>query len=599
MEENILNEYRKIEDDKINLLLTKITKTFDIKIKPTKREHGTYGYIYFAESNTEPPSQYVIKIFKDDISSADVLNEISCLSELEKYHLFPEIYCIVQIENGNYVAIIMDYCGEIIIPNSIKKFNPLLLSLDFLTSYNILYHEKIIHRDIKNNNLCINDNGYLSFIDFGYARKGPFISSDMELIAINKHIESLTFNYDYHYSEKIDLMSIFNVIVYLFNYQNDSNTSHFYPINIKTNLDQLKNIIYLLLSNNNTPLARKRIFNMVGKITKYEYFNDINEFDIIFEKSLLNEEIYKHYTKLINNIPHRLYKNLKKLLNINPKKRISFGSFFNKIMKDFPELFTFKKEEKKFSFPLFDKKINYSLKVSIPENLYITYTVKFHPKIYALSFYRYYKMKSYFVNYPPNKLMELILYINYVTMVENIEPERINASIDLDIISKYIKYCNGYLHGQNPYHFINKMRLFRWTDRNSLLFDYFLTIFSTNNIICFLQPYLICVLITILIAKLYRNISIEIDTTENFIYLPSTIIDPIPLTKNTLKLFLNNNNIRILMNKFYGYYAALVEMKIVLQQINSYYQLIDPNISSYINYYTIQTTKKTKVKQKY
>ncbi|XWV26592.1 serine/threonine-protein kinase Nek1 [Tupanvirus soda lake] len=579
----------KILDNSKNIksLLKIIKKTFHLNISTKDTTSGTYGHIYFAK-DTKTSKQYVIKVFKDDITSADVINEIAFLSLLNKYDMFPKIYRIVEINEGNNVAIIISNCGEHLVPKVLLQQNKLFVIIDFLTAYKILYDNQITHRDIKNNNVCIDFNDKTRIIDFGYARRGPFISSDMELIKVNKHLENFSKTYDHIHSSKVDLMSIFNMIAYVFNCFNNNSAYHYYPLDIYKDKHQIDNLVYLILCNKNTYTRRINIFNMFKNITGNTYYENFSAFNTKFENTLDNDRIYYQYRKIIKNIPPQIYKHAKKLLNINPKSRISFGKFFHLIQNEYKTLLPKKIEKNRFELS-FNEKSYVSLNFPSTKYLIYKYKANHHPKLYSIAFYRFCISKP-FVKIPPHELFEMLVYINYVSMVDNIEPDYIDAIFSANSLMSYIKFVDGNIHFDTPYTYLNKMRLFRWTQKNELLFDYFLMIFSTHEVFCLIHPYLLCCLITLIIYRINNKFLLDIDIKEENILLPCKNIEPIAITKNTKKILLENERILIILNKMYGYYAGLVYNNILIN-LDKYIVAFDPNLEYYLNFYKTQSAK--------
>ena len=569
-------------DNKNNKILEYIGEEFGLTIRNEKKKEGTYGNIYFANDKDK---NYVIKIFKDDITNSDFINEMSCLSVLNDYNNFPKIDSIVHVDDGKYCAIIMSDCGKILKPLKIKKYGRTGLVMQFLDIYNILYREQIIHRDIKNNNICIDTKGKLSIIDFGYSLRAPFVTTEMETIILNKHTEILDEHtvYDTKNSSKIDLLSIYHTITYIFNANNNGRRYHIYPIDIYRDSEQIRNLVYLMLVNNNTEEKRNRIFNYIQKITN---FYTADSFHNAFKNEGPNVPIYHEYRKIISNIPKPLYSAMKKLLNLNPNKRISFGKFYGLV---------------KNAYPLNNNKIRKPMNISyIPikfTNLYaekIYLGIKFNPyipsNIYALTMYKFFIVKDEFDKNEHQKLFGMILYIHYTSMVENIEPSAINVTFDNELYLKYISEINGDFHSESPYNHLHRMKLFRWTQNRKYLFDYFITIASVHHIFCSIDPYILCIIITTIIARINIKLPIIADRDENDVMAPDATVDPIILTKKSLNIFFENPNVYELINKFYGYYLQL-NMGQDLLIINAYYTKIYPKIIEPLRFYLYRILK--------
>lgn len=546
---------------------------------------GTYSSVYFAKKNDR---KFAIKIYRHDldVTDATILNEISSLSILSKYDHFPRISEIVRFNKGNNIFLVLEYVGQPLGKIILEGRNKLSLALEFLSIYQILYHNRITHGDIKIDNICIDSNGKLSLIDFGLSRNVPHISKSKEIFHLNKHIEFFT--KDYQYNNQADIMSIFHMVAYLFNYHSGAESYHCYPLKIATEDYQLFNLMYLLLANKNNYNRRVQIWNMLKKLGCEHHFEDSFTFHTKFGRSIFNQDIYSKYQKIIGNIPTPLYKHLKKLLNINPKTRISFCQLFNRVKKTYPEYFP---EQPKLKF---QKIFTHYMKVDQKKKFYLyliaPWVERIHPKIYALSFYRFTKSVQYFREDQYLKLFQTVFYINYTTLVKNVYPSCLGIELDDAVFYQYWECSKGKFHGDNPYVYLDKMNLFRWTSNKCLLFDYFLTIFSTNPEYSSLDPYLWCAFITIIIARMHQKIPIQIEAGDEHLWVPCNEIIAIRLTKNTLRLFIGNPNICHLVNKMLEYYARLLYNK-VLDNIKQYYVKHHPNFPNLIAFYDKQVEK--------
>lgn len=574
----------------IALLLVKMEDEIHLKITergltigPDKPTSGTFGHVYFA---TKQNHKFAIKIFDTNTTDSILLNELSGLEILSKYSGIPSLFDMVLFNNDEKIFLIMDYRGKTLNGETLMGKNKLLLLFDFLSIYQNLYQNQIVHGDIKINNICINK-GKLTLIDFGFAQRAPYIVETMEILNINKHLEFFSPKYKYAFIDKIDLLSIFNLAVYFFNCHNTT-SYHCYPKSINCEKDQLYNLIYILLINGNNQKKRNNILEMIKKLNCTYQFDD-SIFHSLFAPSKLNEFYYRSYQKIIKNIPLLLYKHLKKLLNINPKKRISYGNFYHKVMEDYPQYFPKLNKEKINLEKIFDNYATISCKNTIIGYLNTKYSKKYHPKVYSLTLYRFTKAINHFDKNKYSDLFNIILYCNYTTMVESIFPSFIGLKLDEKMFIEYIYFVESNFFGDNPYLYLKKMNLFRWTPNKHLLFDYFLTIFSTNISFCLLDPYLLCLLITILVARSSQKIPIRIVTDDPTINKPSTVV-PIILTKKTLKIFLENDHIIDIINKMYGYYATLYHDKQLIG-LDKYYIKKNANFKNLILFYQKQVDK--------
>lgn len=597
-------------DEKRKDILAKIKDCefiIDENIDPFRS--GTYGYVFLADKKSDQ-SKNIIKIFRDDMTSADIINEISCLMALRKYPNFPKISHVVETNNGYGLAMITNYCGKEFKHHRIKNYNSHDLAIQFIKLYFILENEHIVHRDIKNNNICIDNNGIISIIDFGYARKFPLFSPYTEVIAVNRHIESLALYYNIDYSKKIDLMSIFNILLYIFNADNIDYSYHAYPLEIDSSTEQLYNIVYFLLCTQNTEKKRVKIYKMICKIVNYQppiknikendygikFSMTLKEFHDIFTPSVENNIIYMKYAVIKKNIPVQFYRAMRKLLNINPRKRISYRVFYYLINKT--------------------EKIKNNLELAVLYNPYIKYYsnqnifadekyfcanndnykylltdfMDYPTKIYSLAYYRFFNIMGEFAKEDHQILLRHILFIYYNTTYESIEPDFMKFTFDMPVFMKYMNICNFNFHADNPYNYLENMKLFRWNPETTLLFDYFITIAATNHFFATLHPYVLCLIINIFIYRIGNKIPIEIDQESEYVFTPVKTINALILNKKTLNLLLQNPYCTKLLNKFYGYYAKLVlENKLI--NINVYYIGCSEKIKEYIKFYKCQIEK--------
>jgi len=571
----------------MNPLLVEIQNNLNLVIDTKNHKTGTYGTIYEV---TKDDKKYIIKLFKEDITGADIINELSCLTALSKYQYFPKISSVFWENHGQKVAVLMNHCGSTIHHEYNQTVDPLSLSLQFIQIYNILHMEGIIHRDIKNNNICLN-NGQLHLIDFGYSRFFPYISREMKVIGMNYHTESLSKLYDAKYSKMIDYMSIFHTIMGFFN-RNTHNHEIIYPLFFSMKEDIITNFAYLLLSKNNTIERRTNIWRIINK-TAGKLVMDEETFHTRFSPKPSNAGYFYAYQKLIAKIPSPLYRSLKKLINLNPDTRIRFKQFYHQVKWTYPQFDTIPFKER-YQL-IFDKTTYFDILNSAPDELkYVYQPDRSHPVIYALTFYRYFLAKNQFPDTDHLLLMNVIEYTNYTSMVANVYPRTINIHVDNEVLIKYMKFVNNNFHGISPFRYLCQMRFIRWSHTNLLLFSYFITIISTHYILGSIDPFIICTIVTTLVARMYQSIPISIDTESENMELPAkynTNTKMIIVTKNNFRrFFLNNPSFMKLVNKFYGYYAHLVRNKHI-SFLKHYYLVIQPIMSHQFTFYDKQIYK--------
>lgn len=144
---------------------------------------------YFTDSN----NKYFMK-FPVSYLEHDILNkEIFFLKKLEKYDCFPKLVFY------NNFLLVTEYIGENIKKETIPK--DILFQINNIN--NIFKKEKIIHCDIKINEMLIKDDK-LYIIDFGWAR-------------YNKYDNEFFSNKKSALNNKSDLQAMIDIVLYLMN----------------------------------------------------------------------------------------------------------------------------------------------------------------------------------------------------------------------------------------------------------------------------------------------------------------------------------------------------------------------------------------------
>ena len=586
---------KKLHSDKKLLKLLKTDIGMDVI---SKKNEGTYGTIYYANNI----SRDVIKIFKNSSLHPDFINEVSCLSALSKYTCFPQLKNIFYDKDYWQPIIIMSNCGNSLRHKYIKNCK-LNYSLQLLNVYNILNHEQIIHRDIKSNNLCVK-NGKLSIIDFGFSRQYPHIINDSYIININKHIEFIQNTYytsdsanqevhanDYKlksdnqgvcannynmFWKNIDMMSIFNMFIYIFNSHDDTQQNYIYHNMIDTHTHQLDNIIYLLLTKNNTYKIRDRIYRMITSLGIKYYSPDV--FHITFGKSRLNKHIYEEYNKRLSNIPAPIYKILKKILNINPNSRISFDKLYQQMCKTYP---TMKNNMDMLDIAnmvysdqpifIFDKIVKYDnfIQNDAYTRLNTVFRQSIPSSIYSLTIYQFMKNKDQFKKSEYIQLYALLIFINYTSKYAYTNCE----DMDYEFFFKYLKIVNADIHGNTPYQYQKYMNLYKWNNVRNYLFDYFTIIASCNPVFCNMNPFLLALVITMVIYRVHQKIDISMDYKKVYqcdIIMPSYDCKPFYVNKKNFAKLTANKHLINIVNNFYSFYAKLFEQRL-LNNLNKYF----------------------------
>jgi len=147
---------------------------------------------YFSDLN----NKYFMKIPYTYIDYDLLRREIFILKKLEKYDCFPKILFY------NNILFVTEYIGDIIKKNTIP--DNIIFQINDIN--NILLKERIIHSDIKQNEMLIKDNK-LYIIDFGWSRYNNKWSCDIGLS--NKTKPNL--------DNTSDIQKMINIIIRLLN----------------------------------------------------------------------------------------------------------------------------------------------------------------------------------------------------------------------------------------------------------------------------------------------------------------------------------------------------------------------------------------------
>ncbi|KAI7862859.1 kinase-like domain-containing protein [Spinellus fusiger] len=171
------------DDPRLQAVMERVTAMEDMQdedalrqVKIEKLGEGTYGIVYKAQ-NRETNEVVALKRIRLDNEEEGVpctaIREISLLKEL-KYHNIVRLYDVLHTEKK--LTLVFEY-----LDSDLKKFlDSYGGDIDTLTIKQLMYqllkgiafcHEnKVLHRDLKPQNLLINKKGELKLGDFGLAR---------------------------------------------------------------------------------------------------------------------------------------------------------------------------------------------------------------------------------------------------------------------------------------------------------------------------------------------------------------------------------------------------------------------------------------------
>jgi len=145
-------------------------------IKLDKIGEGTYGVVYKAKDRTSGEIIALKRILlsqEDEGIPSTAIREISLLKELQHPNIV-RLYDVVHTENN--LTLVFEYLDQ-----DLKKYldqceggveAPYLQSFlkQLIKGVEFCHHHRVLHRDLKPQNLLINREGELKLADFGLAR---------------------------------------------------------------------------------------------------------------------------------------------------------------------------------------------------------------------------------------------------------------------------------------------------------------------------------------------------------------------------------------------------------------------------------------------
>jgi len=596
-----------------DVFIDTVLQKYNLQLIETTPKTGSYGEVYFVTESHTGEFQ-VIKKYNENITGPDVLTEISLLIKLDSYDYFPKVLkvCVsrnvaVEIDScqlaGNHVALIMTYCGntfdsDFFLTGGYFPFDPIKTVVNFIQAYHKLYIHGIVHRDLKNNNICLGDTARKSnnvfIIDLGYGIKLPYISTELDVVDQNRNMECFTKLFDTQSATKIDLLSIYNTIVFIFNIQD--RTFNF-PRFRGNKEKQLKHLLHLICASEiGQPSQISRKLNLVHKVndlTKFKY-----QIASILDTMTLPD--LKAYQKIIRTIPPKLYRIIKKLLNINPSSRMTFRSLYRRVQKLYPQYF----DSNDHHVPCPSILFHTILELESDRLPYDTRMLEdfgfqkiFHPSMVSMIFYHYHLVSannqiSTFeflgTSIPDHNVIvfEYLYYLYYSVYVNGCHPKYLGMTIDHEKFTRFWVAHQLDLFPSNPHNFKHLMWLVKWTDLNNLTFDYILI---TTSMLCPLikkcHPYIVTLILSVIILRKFRPIEID-DPLENTasILLPAEEFVNIPLTKNTLRNLVNNSAFIKLVKLFYHFLLGIMQDPCVTE-MNEYFVFQNSKFQSVLDFY--------------
>lgn len=298
--------------------------------KLSKIGEGTYGVVYKAkdlQSNRLVALKKIrLKPEEEGIPST-AIREISLLKELYQLNI---VNLLDVIHTSKKLTLVFEYCdsdlkkimdglkGEKLPIDTVK-----LYLYEMLKGINYIHKHKILHRDLKPQNLLINTNGVLKICDFGLARGFgvPIRIYTNEVVTLWYRAPDILLG-SKMYDTSVDIWSIGCIFA-----------------------EMILGIPMFLGKNENEQLDR--IFNLLGtpNDNKYPWLKESPEWN-----GYINSETFKKYEKqdirkIYPNInDNDSYDLLEKMIVFDPDKRISAEEalkhpYFNSISKTIEQMY--------------------------------------------------------------------------------------------------------------------------------------------------------------------------------------------------------------------------------------------------------------------
>lgn len=136
-----------------------------------------------------------------------------------------------------------------------------------------------------------------------------------------------------------------------------------------------------------------------------------------------------------------------------------------------------------------------------------------------------------------------------------------------------------------PHKYISKMWIVKWSETNKLLFDYFVSALSTHKAAAHIDPYILCVTITLLIYRISNSILLIV-RNDSGLRVPVNW-NYVPLSKNTINKFMEDNQFTEYLSKMYGYYCKLL----LSGKLDKIHDIMGSKLNHCFNFYRVQAVK--------
>lgn len=133
---------------------------------------GTYSIVFLA-THKKTNKKYAIKKILIPYMNKNIKNELEILKKLNHVNII-KLYDYF-IDKENYYHFVLEYCeygnfAEFISGKKLKEKYAKVFMIQIKDAIKYLYENKILHRDLKPQNILISDNNLIKLCDFGFAK---------------------------------------------------------------------------------------------------------------------------------------------------------------------------------------------------------------------------------------------------------------------------------------------------------------------------------------------------------------------------------------------------------------------------------------------
>ena len=325
MEKSITFEFQKYYEDIFLEEEFNLGKLYKAINKDTREE--VYIKIYIKNLLKKYKYDYLIMQIEREVKLCDLCESDHILKVNKKI----ETEKAILLEYEYYDMNLMEYLnksGEMMKSKEYKEFFKKTVR-ELAEALNVLYNKKVIHRDIKPNNIfLINKNKDEDFSEDYMIKLGNFNASILLKENDNKQIGTISFTppeifKKMEYDEKVDLWSLGMTLYQL--YMGHSPYGHNINLNLIKYCLYGNNFIYLFSDNNCLNILFKKLMtlNPKDRMNHKEFFEYVSDKNFMAENENFKNDKYKDIEKEIEQIKSSdNYKKLIQIMNIPEDKEV-------------------------------------------------------------------------------------------------------------------------------------------------------------------------------------------------------------------------------------------------------------------------------------